>query len=68
MPERITRMGMRIAPTMKAVSCLVCSRLVSWWAPGRRDRLGTCCEKVAARDKKKEENDMGDDQGGSSIS
>src|SRR6266702_751790 len=68
MPESITRTGMRTAPAMKAPSCLGLSRLSSWRVTDRSGRLGTCCERVAARDKKKEGEDIVGDRGGGTIS
>ena len=61
---------MRMMPAMNAPSCLVSLRLTSWWVLERWGRLGTCCEIVAARDKKKEGEDMDIDdiRGGGTIS
>jgi hypothetical protein len=49
---------------------LVSLRLASWWVLERSGKLGTCCEIVAARDKKKEGEDMDIDdiRGGGTIS
>jgi hypothetical protein len=60
---------MRMMPAMKSPSCLVSLRLASWWVLERPGKMGTCCEIVAARDKKKEGEDMDVDdiRGGSTI-
>jgi hypothetical protein len=71
MPESITRMGMRMTPAMKPASCLMWPlRLASWRVSETSGKLGTCCEIVAARDKKKEgeDMDMDDINGGDTIS
>ena len=61
---------MRMMPAMKSPSCLVWLRLASWWVLEMPSKLGTCCEIVAARDKKKEGEDMDIDdiRGGGTIS
>lgn len=60
---------MRMTPVMKAASCLVWVRLASWCVLERSGKL-TCCEIVAARDKRKEgeDMDMDDINGGDTIS
>jgi hypothetical protein len=60
---------MRMMPAMKPPSCLVSLRLPSWLVLERSGKMGTCCEIVAARDKKKEGEDMDIDdiRGGGTI-
>jgi hypothetical protein len=56
---------------MKPPSCLVSLRLASWrLVLEKSGKLGTCCEIVATRDKKKEGEDMDIDdiRGGGTIS